>query len=83
MNLKGGPGSGRGTQCEKLTIKHNLVHLSSGDILRHEVMSGSDRGSKLYKLMSAGEVAPNEIVNDLIAETMVKKAGSVDVSICA
>jgi len=72
--VMGGPGSGRGTQCEKISLKKDLVHLSSGDLLKHEVMSGSDRGTKLYRLMSTGEAVPNEIVNDIIAETMVKKA---------
>ena len=76
---KGGPGSGRGTQCEKLALKHKLKHLSSGDLLRHEVMSGSQRGGNLYKLMSSGEVVPNGIVNDLIAEAMVKAATGADV----
>ena len=71
----GGPGSGRGTQCEKLMLKHSdYVHLSSGDLMKAEVMSGSNRGAQLYKLMSSGEAVPNEIVNDIIAEAMVRKA---------
>ena len=77
--FSGGPGSGRGTQCEKLVLKHKFKHLSSGDLLRHEVMSGSQRGGNLYKLMSSGEPVPNGIVNDLIAEAMVKFADGNDV----
>ena len=77
--FSGGPGSGRGTQCEKLVLKHKFKHLSSGDLLRHEVMSGSQRGGNLYKLMSSGEPVPNGIVNDLIAEAMVKFAEGNDV----
>ena len=42
-------------------------------------MSGSQRGGNLYKLMSSGEVVPNGIVNDLIAEAMVKAATGADV----
>ena len=78
-SFAGGPGSGRGTQCEKLVLKHKFKHLSSGDLLRHEVMSGSQRGGNLYKLMSTGEPVPNGIVNDLIAEAMVKFADGNDV----
>ena len=37
----GGPGSGKGTQCEKVVAKYGYTHLSSGDLLRAEVASGS------------------------------------------
>ena len=77
--FSGGPGSGRGTQCEKLALKHKYKHLSSGDLLRHEVMSGSQRGGNLYKLMANGDSVPNGIVNDVIAEAMVKSADGNDV----
>ena len=77
----GGPGSGRGTQCEKLALKYKYKHLSSGDLLRHEVMSGSQRGGNLYKLMANGDAVPNGIVNDVIAEAMVKSADGNDVII--
>jgi len=76
--IMGGPGSGRGTQCEKLALKHKYKHLSSGDLLRHEVMSGSQRGGNLYKLMANGDSVPNGIVNDVIAEAMVKSADGND-----
>jgi adenylate kinase len=69
----GGPGSGRGTQCEHLQQKHGYVHLSSGDLLRHEVMSGSKRGLQLYKLMEMGELVPAEVVLDIISEAMAAK----------
>jgi len=76
--IMGGPGSGRGTQCEKLALKYKYKHLSSGDLLRHEVMSGSQRGGNLYKLMANGDTVPNGIVNDVIAEAMVKSADGND-----
>ena len=57
-------------------MKYGYTHLSSGDLLRAEVMSGSNRGTQLYKLMANGEAVPNEIVDDIIAETMVKKKDS-------
>jgi len=74
--VMGGPGSGRGTQCEKVCLKHgDFVHISSGDLMKAEVMSGSARGAKLYQLMSSGEAVPNEIVTDILAEAMIRKAG--------
>jgi len=69
----GGPGSGRGTQCEKLEVIHGYVHLSSGVLLRHEVMSGSKRGLQLFKIMEMGELVPTEVVLDILSEAMVEK----------
>ncbi|KAI6203845.1 Adenylate kinase isoenzyme 1 [Aphelenchoides besseyi] len=73
--LHRGPGSGKGTQCEKIVAKYGLTHLSSGDLLREEVKSGSPRGGQLTKMMQAGELVPLEIVLDLIKEAMVKAIG--------
>merc|ERR1739846_105033 len=60
--LMGGPGSGKGTQCDRICVKYGYTHLSSGDILRFEVMSGSARGRQLYQMMANGEAVPNEIL---------------------
>ncbi|KAK0407532.1 hypothetical protein QR680_019247 [Steinernema hermaphroditum] len=76
--IVGGPGSGKGTQCEKIVTKYGLTHLSSGDLLRAEVKSGSPRGTQLTKIMEAGELVPLEVVLDLIKEAMLEaiKKGS-------
>ncbi|KAK6035914.1 putative adenylate kinase [Cooperia oncophora] len=71
--IVGGPGSGKGTQCEKIVARYGLSHLSSGDLLRDEVKSGSPRGAQLNKIMEAGELVPLEIVLDLIKEAMLKE----------
>lgn len=59
-----------------IQIKYGYTHLSSGELLRSEVMSGSNRGGQLYKLMSSGESVPDVIVDDLLAEAMVEKAAN-------
>lgn len=56
--LAGGPGSGKGTQCEKIVQKYGYTHLSTGDLLRAEVSSGSERGKKLQAIMEKGELVP-------------------------
>lgn len=56
--LIGGPGSGKGTQCERIVEKYGFTHLSSGDLLRAEVASGSARGKELTAIMEKGELVP-------------------------
>ena len=68
----GGPGSGKGTQCERIIEKYGFFHISSGDLLREEVASGSPRGASLQELMSKGLFVPTDIVLDLIRERMNK-----------
>jgi len=48
--ILGGPGSGKGTQCERITMKFGYTHISSGDLLRAEVMSGTNRGMQVTVL---------------------------------
>ncbi|CAD6233838.1 GSCOCG00007333001-RA-CDS [Cotesia congregata] len=71
----GGPGCGKGTQCSKIIDKFGLLHLSSGDLLREEVASGSPRGASLQELMSKGLFVPTDVVLSLIKERMDKARG--------
>jgi len=72
----GGPGSGKGTQCEKLVERYGFVHLSSGDLLREEVASGSELGQQLTNIMVKGDLVPRETVLQLIKAAMVKKVST-------
>merc|ERR1712212_851279 len=69
----GGPGCGKGTQCDKIVAKYGFTHLSSGDLLREEVNSGSDRGKQLTSIMETGQLVPLAVVLDLLAEAMLNK----------
>eukprot|EP00118_Oscarella_pearsei_P003891 m.16183 g.16183 ORF g.16183 m.16183 type:complete len:962 (+) comp26771_c0_seq3:595-3480(+) len=71
----GGPGSGKGTQCERVVKKYGLTHLSAGDLLRAEVASGSDRGKHLAEIMKEGKLVPLETTLSLLESTM-NQAGS-------
>ncbi|VVC93172.1 adenylate kinase isoenzyme 1 [Leptidea sinapis] len=70
----GGPGSGKGTQCDKIIAKYGFTHLSTGDLLRAEVKSGSDRAKCLTTIMERGELVPNDIVLDLLREAILAHA---------
>jgi len=72
----GGPGCGKGTQCERIVAQYGYTHLSSGDLLRDEVKSGSERGQALNSIMEKGDLVPLEVVLDLIAEEMLKKVAT-------
>ena len=66
----GGPGSGKGTQCDNIVVKYQYTHLSSGDLLRNEILSGSDKGKQLFSLMSQGILVPDEEVIEMIKQAM-------------
>lgn len=64
----GPPGSGKGTQSVRLAEKFNLVHLSTGDMLRAEITAGSELGKRMSTIMSKGELVPDEVVIEMIAK---------------
>jgi adenylate kinase len=64
--LFGPPGAGKGTQSEKLIEKYQLVHLSTGDILRSEIAAGTALGMEAKKLMDQGILVPDEVVIGMI-----------------
>jgi len=68
----GGPGSGKGTQCARLVAKYGFIHLSSGDLLRDEVNSGSEMAKTLTEIMAKGQLVPKDIVLDLIKNAILK-----------
>jgi adenylate kinase family enzyme len=57
----GGPGSGKGTQCERIVAKYGYKHLSAGDLLRDEVKSGSELGRQCEEIMKEGKLVPMEV----------------------
>jgi adenylate kinase len=64
--LFGPPGAGKGTQSDKLISKYNLIHLSTGDLLRSQIAAGTELGIEAKKLMDQGRLVPDEVVIGMI-----------------
>ena len=69
----GGPGSGKGTQCERIVKKYGYTHLSSGDLLREEVKSNSDLAKEINRYMEKGALVPNKLILDMIRKAIIEK----------
>jgi len=68
--LFGPPGSGKGTQSEKLIAKYHLKHLSTGDLLRSEISRKTPLGIEAKKLMDKGNLVPDEVVIGMINDAL-------------
>lgn len=70
--LLGAPGSGKGTQAKFLVKKHSIPQISTGDILREEVKSGTVLGRKAKEYMDKGLLVPDEVVVGMVEERLKK-----------
>ncbi len=70
--LFGPPGSGKGTQAKKLAKKHNLVYISTGELLRKEIEEKTEIGNYVKKFMDRGDIVPDEVAIQLI-ESKIKR----------
>ncbi len=68
--LFGPPGSGKGTQSEKLMAKYGLKHLSTGDLLRSEIAQQTALGLEAKNLMDKGELVPDAVVIGMISTAL-------------
>ena len=71
--ILGRQGSGKGTQCMRLSESYGIIHISTGDILRAAVETQTELGKKAKLIMDAGDLVPDEIINGIVAERIEKK----------
>jgi adenylate kinase len=66
----GPPGSGKGTQSEKIINRYDLAHISTGDILRKEINDGSDLGNTAKSFIDKGELVPDETIIGMLEKKL-------------
>ena len=71
----GPPGAGKGTQAVQLAESHQLLHLSTGDLLRAEVAAGSVLGQEAEAVMARGELVSDELVLAIVRSRLVDHQG--------
>lgn len=71
----GAPGSGKGTQCQFLWESRRLAHYSTGDMLRRHVAEGTSLGHVAQEIMSRGDLLPDGLMSDLVADAIAGPAG--------
>ena len=70
--LLGAPGAGKGTQAVLLKDRHNLAHISTGDIFRHNLKNNTALVLEAKKYMDAGQLVPDEIVMKMVGEKLAE-----------
>ena len=75
--LLGPPGSGKGTQGEKLSDELGYIRLSTGDMLREAVRNQTELGKKAKEFMDAGALVPNDLIIGLMKEKIAQAEGGV------
>lgn len=68
------PGAGKGTQGQRIADRYGVPHISSGDIFRAEVASGSPLGNRLRGYLDAGDLVPDDLVIDLMTDRVIEAA---------
>ncbi len=74
--LFGPPGAGKGTQAKRIVEKYNLVHLSTGDMIRKEISEGTELGKMAQDIINRGELLSDEFVVKLIENSMAASKGA-------
>ena len=72
----GAPGSGKGTQSEKLTERYSLTHISTGEVLRDKIERQTELGILADTYMSKGQLVPDNLVIDMLSEFIANNSES-------
>jgi adenylate kinase len=70
--LLGAPGAGKGTQAVKLAEKLQIPHLSTGELFRHNISTGTKLGLEAKRYLDAGDLVPSELTNELVDDRLTE-----------
>ncbi|MED7819105.1 MULTISPECIES: adenylate kinase [unclassified Francisella] len=70
--LLGAPGAGKGTQAKIIEQKYNIAHISTGDMIRETIKSGSQIGNELKKVLDAGQLVSDEFIIEIVKDRISK-----------
>lgn len=73
----GAPGSGKGTQSDKIIAEYGVEHISTGDVLRAEIKAGSELGKAASVLINEGKLVPDSMIIDILAKTLDAKGKDI------
>ena len=68
------PAAGKGTEATRLKEQYNMVHISTGDLLRAAVAKGDERGNLINELITSGKFVSDDIVLELLKEKILEPA---------
>ena len=74
--LFGPPGAGKGTQSDKLIVKYNLIHLSTGDLFRLHLKNSTALGIEAKKYMDEGNLVPDSVVINMVKDKIEENLNS-------
>ena len=72
----GAPGSGKGTQSEKIIEKYKLTHISTGDILRREISSDTELGKLAKDYINRGALVPDDLIVEMLEKELIQIGGN-------
>lgn len=73
----GAPGSGKGTQSDKIIAQHGVEHISTGDVLRAEINNNTELGQTAAKFINDGKLVPDSLIIDMLAATLDAKGKDI------
>lgn len=73
----GAPGSGKGTQSDKIIAEYGVEHISTGDVLRAEIKAGTELGKAAAVLINDGKLVPDSMIIDILAKTLDAKGKDI------
>ncbi len=68
----GPPGAGKGTQAVRIAERYHIPHISTGDMLREQIKSGTELGKQAKSYIDAGELVPDEVIIDMVQERVTR-----------